>query len=250
MIQKELLKVTSICEIAKETYEMKLMNENISKTVKPGQFLHIQVEGFTLRRPISIADVDQEKQEITIIFKRFGEGTKKLSTFQEGTMINALGPLGNGFPMDSSLNKVLLIGGGVGVPPLYYLGKKFAKNGIEVETILGFQNKDSVFYEEKFHKFGPTHLVTNDGSYGKKGYVTAVFHAVKSFDQYYACGPLPMLKSIQQEFFQKKGYISLEERMGCGVGVCFACVVPTDKKGGYRKICQDGPVFAGKEVIL
>jgi len=248
-MRKENLLILSSEKVALDTYEMKLQNKYISQQAKPGQFLHISVDQYTLRRPISIADIDQEDAVITIIFKVFGTGTEQLASYQPGMVIDALGPSGNGFPLEK-LSKILLIGGGVGVPPLHYLGKVFAKQDIEIVSILGYQMKDSVFYETEFNQFGKTYIVTDDGSYGEQGFVTDVLNQIENFDQYYACGPLPMLQAVQAKLSHKQGYLSLEERMGCGIGACFACVIPTDDHGGYRKICQDGPVFQTEEIIL
>ncbi|MFZ3576538.1 dihydroorotate dehydrogenase electron transfer subunit [Virgibacillus sp. DJP39] len=251
MKRKETLLIKSAHEIAYETTEMVLQNVYISENAKPGQFLHIEVAGHTLRRPISIATIDKENETVTVLFKQLGEGTKALATYQAGMEINALGPSGNGFPdRDTTDTTVLLIGGGIGIPPLYCLGKKLAKEGVQVVSVLGFQNKASVFYEEAFNELGKTFITTNDGSYGEKGFVTDVVEKVADFDCYYSCGPLPMLQAVTQKLKNEKGYISLEERMGCGVGACFACVIPTDDFGGYKKICSDGPVFDANEVSL
>ncbi|WP_068672454.1 dihydroorotate dehydrogenase electron transfer subunit [Oceanobacillus sp. Castelsardo] len=251
MIRKESMKIVSTKEIAKETVEMVLKNSYISENAIPGQFLHILLDGHTLRRPISIADVDKENEMVTILFKKLGFGTEKLSESKVGDVLNVLGPSGNGFEISlEGIHTVLLIGGGIGVPPMYYLGKSLAKQNMNVISVLGFQSKEHVFYEERFQQFSKTYVVTNDGSYGDKGFVTNVIPKVGEFDRFYSCGPLPMLKAITNELFEKEGFISLEERMGCGVGACFACVVPTNTEKGYKKICSDGPVFDAREVIL
>ena len=239
----------SVESIALDTIEMKFENSYISQNAVPGQFLHINVEGHTLRRPISIADVNKEQETVTILFKIIGPGTKHLSGYKAGMVLNVLGPNGNGFPIHDDTS-VLLIGGGIGVPPLYNLGKALAERGMKVTSVLGFQTEESVFYEKKFRELGKTFIVTNDGSYGHTGYVTDVLGKTGDFDRYYSCGPVPMLKAITANLVHKKGYISLEERMGCGVGACFACVIPTATHGGYKKICKDGPVFPVQEVAL
>lgn len=248
-MKKENLMITSSKKIAADTYEMKLKNNYISQQAVAGQFLHINVDHFTLRRPISIADINKEQEEITIIFKVFGTGTEKLASYKKGMVLDALGPCGNGFPYENQ-SKVLLIGGGVGVPPIHFLGKTLAKKNVEIVSVLGFQNKNSVFYESEFNSFGHTHIVTNDGSLGNKGFVTDILDQMNDFDQYYACGPFPMLQAVKKKLSHKRGFLSLEERMGCGVGACFACVIPTDDHGGYKKICQDGPVFKAEEILL
>lgn len=237
--------------IAFDTIEMVLKNTYISQIAQPGQFLHISVPNYSLRRPISIADIDRGAETITIIFKTIGEGTKKLARLSTGTKIDTLGPCGNGFDLHQEPGStVLLIGGGVGVPPMHYLGKELSKLGVNVISVLGYQTEKSVFYEKEFSQFGKVYIVTNDGTYGEKGFVTNVFDQVGHFDCYHSCGPLPMLQAVTELLKDKKGSISLEERMGCGVGACFACVIPTDDVGGYRKICEDGPVFPAQEVKI
>lgn len=251
MITKEKMKILSVRTIANQTIEMVLDSEQISKVALPGQFLHIQVGNLTLRRPISIADNCSKTGRITILFKVNGRGTTELSSFEQGEMLDVLGPLGNGFPLEiSSESPVLLIGGGIGVPPLYYLGKALQSKGIKLISILGFQQANDVFYEGRFSELGETIIVTNDGSYGFKGVVTDVLRQISAFDCYYACGPKQMLKALTDKLTDKEGFISLEERMGCGVGACFACVLPTKDGNGYKKICKDGPVFPAREVKL
>ena len=251
MIKREELLILRSTLIAIDTIEMVLKNKYISKVAIHGQFLHISVPNFTLRRPISIADIDREAQTVTIIFKIIGSGTKQLATYQPGMTLNALGPNGNGFEENNNQDStVLLIGGGVGVPPLHFLGKSLVKKNVNVISILGYQTAKNVFYEREFQKFGKTYIVTNDGSYGEKGFVTDIIEQVGNFDHYYSCGPLPMLQAVTKKLAHKPGFISLEERMGCGVGACFACVIPIDDKGGYKKICLDGPVFSAQEVRI
>lgn len=251
MMKREKLYIKSTKHIALDTIEMVLANKYISQTAVPGQFLHILVGGHTLRRPISIADINKQEETVTILFKKIGSGTKELATYTPGMMVDALGPNGNGFHLQiEEQSTVLLIGGGIGVPPLYYLGKTLAQQNIKIISILGFQTGASVFYEREFQTFGETHIVTNDGSYGDKGFVTDVLHKIDPFDRYYSCGPVPMLQAVTASLQGKQGYISLEERMGCGVGACYACVIPTDDQGGYKKICKDGPVFNAQEVSL
>lgn len=237
--------------IALDTVELTLKNAHISKTAKPGQFLHVRVPNGTLRRPISIATINQAKNQIVIIFKVVGRGTEELANLKPGMQLNALGPNGSCFDLNVKENStLLLIGGGVGVPPLHYLGTKLVEKNVKVISILGFQSKDYVFYEREFTQFGQSYIVTNDGSYGEKGYVTDLLNRIDPFDQYYTCGPLPMLQAVTKKLAYKPGHISLEEHMGCGIGACFACVIPTKEPGGYRKICQDGPVFPAQEVRI
>lgn len=237
--------------IAQDTVEMILQSKELANNAQPGQFLHIRVPGHTLRRPISIAHIDLEQQLITILFKMIGSGTERLSTYVVGDDLDVLGPLGKGFPLDQQVGQTaLLIGGGIGIPPLYALGTALSERGVHVKTILGYQTKSFVFYEEQFARLGETIVVTDDGSYGEKGLVTDVIQQIGPFDEYYSCGPKPMLRAVMKELTTVQGHVSLEERMGCGVGACFACVIPTIDEQDYKKICQDGPVFSAKEVVL
>ncbi|MCF3942497.1 dihydroorotate dehydrogenase electron transfer subunit [Oceanobacillus alkalisoli] len=250
-MRKIKMRLLQIREIAKDTIEMKLEDDYITKVANPGQFISIALPNHTLPRPISIADIDRENGEITLLFKIMGKGTDTLAGFIPGTEVDCFGPNGNGFPLDSGqVDKVLLIGGGIGVPPLYYLGKRLEEQGIEVKSILGFQSGKYVFYEKKFESLGETIIVTDDGSYGMKGFVTDAVNIIPGFDAYYACGPTGMLRALTEQMKNKTGYISLEERMGCTVGACAACVIPTATEGSYKKICHDGPVFAAEEVML
>lgn len=248
-MQKVEMKLVQTRLIAKDTVEMKLEDDYITQVAKPGQFIYLALPHFMLRRPISIADINKESKQLTILFKILGKGTAELAASQPGIGIDVLGPNGNGFPETTEPStKALLIGGGIGVPPLYYLGKQLRNNGILVTSILGFQTKEHVFYENEFRQLGETIVVTDDGSYGEKGFVTDMLNSVSHFDTYYACGPTGMLRALTELLQEVKGYISLEERMGCGIGACAACVVATEQ--GYQKICHDGPVFSAKEVIL
>nr|WP_255639803.1 dihydroorotate dehydrogenase electron transfer subunit [Aquibacillus saliphilus] len=243
-------------DIAKDTIEMKLLGSVNLNSAEPGQFVHINVGNSTsnmLRRPISIADVNKDQQTITIIFKVIGSGTDQLRKCVIGDDLDVLVPCGKGYPIDNlPATRALLIGGGIGVPPLYYLAKQLHEKGVEVTSILGFQTKDNVFYHSEFEEFGSCHIVTDDGSYGFKGYVTDVLDNENiDFDYFFSCGPTGMLKAVSNKLEHKKGYISIEQRMGCGIGACYACVVPTnDQSGGFKKICKDGPVFRVNEVVL
>src|SRR5699024_9162621 len=208
--------------------------------------------GHTLRRPISIAAVDTHKETITILFKVIGLGTQTLANYQVGNFVDVLGPSGNGFPIEqlSGEDTVLLIGGGIGVPPLYYLGTALKERGIKVQSIIGFQSEAYVFYEQAFQQLGDTYVVTNDCSYVYKCFVADVVDKLAAFETYFFCGPVPMLQAVTNTFPDKKGYLSFEERMGCGVGACLACVIETNDDTGYKKICQDGPVFQANEVKI
>ncbi|MGM8211816.1 dihydroorotate dehydrogenase electron transfer subunit [Virgibacillus sp. W0430] len=251
MMKKEMLEIIAVSEIALDTVEMKLRNSYISQHARPGQFIHILTKSHTLRRPISIAHIDQRNESITILFKKSGLGTHELASYKKGTYIDALGPCGNGFNIEQiNDSTVLLIGGGVGVPPLYCLGEELVKQNITIINILGFQTKSAVFYEKQFQALGKTYVMTDDGSYGERGRVTTKIDRLGHIDRYYSCGPLPMLKAVANKLENTTGYLSFEERMGCGIGACFACVIQTSDYSSYKKICKDGPVFAASEVIV
>ncbi len=231
----------------------------VKEMTAPGQFVHVRVDtsdDLVLRRPISICDVDLESETLTLLYRIEGKGTTRLSKRVSGETIDLLGPLGNGFPVHAVKQgeTALLVGGGVGVPPLYYLSKQLIEKGVRVIHVLGFQSEQDVFYEEKFRELGPTFVSTVDGTRGAKGFVTDVI--VKegfSFDVLYSCGPTPMLKALSEAYGDRRAYLSLEERMGCGIGACLACVchVVGDETGtSYRKVCTDGPVFPVGEVVI
>ncbi|ANC20902.1 dihydroorotate dehydrogenase [Bacillus cereus] len=259
MMQKQNMIVVNQKEIAKNIYELVLQGTLVQQMNEPGQFVHIKVaEGIAplLRRPISICNVDQEKNEFTMLYRAEGQGTKTLATRKQGEMVDVLGPLGHGFPVEEAEagQTALLVGGGIGVPPLYELSQRLVAKGVRVIHILGFQTKDVVFYEEKFAELGDTYVATVDGTHGTKGFVTDVIDNYGiDFDILYSCGPLAMLRALEGLYKEKKAYISLEERMGCGIGACFACVchLQEDPSGhSYKKVCSDGPVFPIGEVVL
>ncbi|SEN61826.1 dihydroorotate dehydrogenase electron transfer subunit [Amphibacillus marinus] len=248
--------VHQIQQIAKATYQMDLLlPSTLVKQIKPGQFVHVRVSSGTehmLRRPISVADVQPAHNLLTIIFKVFGEGTAQLAAYKPTDQLDLLIPSGNGYPIEQlELSHALLVGGGIGVPPLHYLAKQLVAKGVNVTAVLGFQTADDIFYQQAFEQLGTTYIVTNDGSYGAKGFVTDVLNQEDiTCDYYFSCGPTPMLKAIQHQLADKPGYISLEERMGCGIGACYACVIPNKDQSSHFKICQDGPVFSASEVVL
>jgi dihydroorotate dehydrogenase electron transfer subunit len=259
MIKQENCLITEQIEIAKDIYKLTLKGELVSEMRSPGQFVHIKIgEGFDtlLRRPISISSIDQSKKQFTMIYRKEGKGTSRLAERHPGMAVDVLGPLGNGFPVLESKNgsTALLVGGGIGVPPLLELSKQLTASGVEVIHVLGFQSKTSVFGEDEFSLLGETYMVTVDGTYGYKGFVTDVIDTYQwNFDTVYACGPTPMLKALETAFPNKKVFLSLEERMGCGIGACFACVCHTaaDPTGfSYKKVCTDGPVFRAGEVVI
>lgn len=253
------MRVISQESIAENIFELTLQGKLVQEIKEPGQFVHLKVASSTdplLRRPISIANIDKENDQFTMIYRSEGLGTRVLSEKLAGDTVDVLGPLGNGFPIEAIAKgeTALLVGGGIGVPPLYELSKQLVEKGVRVIHVLGFQSVAAVFYQEKFSLLGDTYIATVDGSYGEKGFVTDVITKYGlNFDVLYSCGPTPMLRAIELQYPEKNVYISLEERMGCGVGACFACVCHTadDPTGfSYKKVCSDGPVFKVGEVVL
>lgn len=252
MIIQDEMTVQSQQQIAKNIFEMKLSGKLVGEITSPGQFVHIRVaDSFEplLRRPISIAAISPETNEMTIIYRAEGRGTALLSEKRQGDTVNVLGPLGNGFPVEETAagETAVLIGGGIGVPPLYELSKQLTAKGVNCIHVLGFESDDVVFYEKEFAALGETHIATVDGSNGTKGFVTNVMSGLTDdFAAFYSCGPMPMLDAVQKAYAGKKGFLSFEQRMGCGIGACFACVCHTNENHtdkSYVKVCSDGPVF-------
>ncbi|MGE7667216.1 dihydroorotate dehydrogenase electron transfer subunit [Ureibacillus composti] len=250
MIRQERMTVVRQVEIAHHIYELVLQGE-IVQDMNPGQFVHVRVsDSFEplLRRPISIASIDREASECTIIYRAEGRGTQILSQKQVGDEVDVLGPLGNGFSADAAPEggTALLVGGGIGVPPLYELSKQLNARGVRTIHVFGFATENVTFYEEQFSALGETHFVTVDGTKGTKGFVTDLLEELQpEFDVFYSCGPLPMLRALEQFYPEKPGFLSFEERMGCGIGACFACICKTTEntEKDYVKVCSDGPVF-------
>lgn len=229
--------------LAESIYEMVLKGDT-SSLKNPGQFINIKLDGFYLRRPISVCDYDEET--ITIIYKTVGEGTKAMSLLKEGAVLDILCGLGNGFDTSKSGNAPVLIGGGVGVPPMYNLCKKLISQGKQVKVILGFNKKSEMFYEDEFKNLGAeVYVTTADGSYGIKGFVTDALENL-DYTYFYACGPVPMFKAVESVAVTS-GQYSFEERMGCGFGACMGCSCKT--KYGNKRICKDGPVLEREEII-
>ncbi|PRO65296.1 dihydroorotate dehydrogenase electron transfer subunit [Alkalicoccus urumqiensis] len=215
---------------------------------RPGQFLHLLPPGegrFILRRPISICEI--EETECRIVFRLEGDGTKAVAKQNSGDKLDVLGPLGQGFP-DIQSGTVLLIGGGVGVPPLLAAAEQLHKNGVRIQARIGFADQNQVMLVEEMEKWAETIVYTEDGSAGRKGRVTDELETDNGFDTYFACGPKPMLKAVEAKA-PASGYVSLEERMGCGFGACYACVMEKED-GTLVKACLDGPVFQSREVLL
>lgn len=258
MIIQDRMTVVGQRQIAKDIFEMKLTGKLVGEINSPGQFVHIRVsDSFEplLRRPISIASIDSDNNEITIIYRAEGRGTSLLAQKREGDEVDVLGPLGNGFPVEETATgeTAILIGGGIGVPPLYELSKQLTAKGVKCVHILGFQTADVSFYEDAFSQLGETYIATVDGTQGTAGFVTDVMRNFdEEFSTYYSCGPMPMLNAVQSAYEGKKGFLSFEQRMGCGIGACFACVCQTTDKTDkpYIKVCSDGPVFPAGVVSI
>ena len=225
-----------------DVFEMRLLGDTSAITA-PGQFINIKLDGLFLRRPISVCDWDSES--ITIIYKVVGKGTAQMSRMNEGETLDVLTGLGNGFDVSKCGKKTLVIGGGVGVPPMYGLAKALLKDGKTPVAILGFNKSEELFYEDKFKALGIETIVTTvDGSHGTKGFVTNALP--ESYDYFCTCGPEPMLKAVYNAT-TTSGLLSFEERMGCGFGACMGCSCET--KYGNKRICKDGPVLEKEEII-
>ena len=228
--------------IAKNTY-LWVLEGDISDITAPGQFVNIKLDGFYLRRPISVCDAEDGK--LTIIFKAVGEGTEKMAAAKLGEEYLILTGLGNGYDTSVSGDKPLLIGGGAGVPPMYMLAKKLIAEGKKPTVILGFNTAEEIFFADEFAAVGvEVRIATADGSVGTKGFVTDAMDL--EYTYFYTCGPEPMLKAIYAKS-ETSGQLSFEERMGCGFGACMGCSCKT--KYGNKRICRDGPVLVKEEII-
>ena len=238
-----LLKVISNKKIAKNTYES-ILEGDVSDVTAAGQFVNIKLDGFFLRRPISVCEV--EGNRLTIIYKAVGQGTEKMADAEVGAEWQTLTGLGNGYDLTESGDRPLLLGGGAGVPPMYELCKRLVGEGKSPTVILGFGSADEVFYKEKFAALGAKVIVcTADGTEGIKGFVTDGMKDV-DYTYFYTCGPEPMLKAVYKAT-KTSGQFSFEERMGCGFGACMGCSCKTVT--GYKRICKDGPVLTKEEIL-
>ena len=224
-------------------YKM-VLRGNTSAITAPGQFVNIRLDGMFLRRPISVCDYDS--RTLTIVYKVVGKGTEAMSRLTPGTKLDILTGLGNGYDLTLSGDRPVLLGGGVGVPPLYHLAKKLLEQGKKVTVILGFNTKSEIFLEEEFKTLGCDVIVaTADGSCGVKGFATTPL-ADLSYTYFYTCGPEPMLKAVYRAT-NTAGQMSFEERMGCGFGACMGCSCKT--LTGYKRICKEGPVMKKEEIL-
>lgn len=238
-----MMKITDNKKIAEKTYFMSLEGDT-SAITKPGQFINIKLDGFFLRRPISVCDCENGK--LSIIYKVVGNGTKEMSELPVGAELDILSGLGNGYDTSKSGDCPMLIGGGVGVPPMYMLCKKLVSEGKKATVILGFNSEKEVFGVDEFKATGAeVYVTTADGSVGTKGFVTDVLKNL-DYTYFYTCGPMPMFKAIES-IAKTSGQYSFEERMGCGFGACMGCTCKT--KYGNKRICKDGPVLEREEIV-
>ena len=238
-----MMKITDNEKIAEKTYFMSLEGDT-SAITKPGQFINIKLDGFFLRRPISVCDCENGK--LSIIYKVVGNGTKEMSELPVGAELDILSGLGNGYDTSKSGDCPVLIGGGVGVPPMYLLCKKLVSEGKKATVILGFNSEKEVFGVDEFKATGAeVYVTTADGSVGTKGFVTDVLKNL-DYTYFYTCGPMPMFKAIES-IAKTSGQYSFEERMGCGFGACMGCTCKT--KYGNKRICKDGPVLEREEIV-
>lgn len=244
-MDKRIFEIESNRPLTEQVFEMRLRGD-ASAIRRAGQFVNIAVEGLFLRRPISVCDFTDDT--LTLIYKVVGEGTARMAKMQAGERLDILTGLGNGFDADRTISKALLVGGGVGVPPLYRLTKDLVARGKEVTAVLGFNRADEIFYADEFAAAGARVIIaTADGSVGTKGFVTdAIRENGVVFDYFYACGPLPMLRALC-DATAADGELSFEERMGCGFGACMGCSCKTHN--GNKRICKEGPVLRKDEII-
>ncbi len=244
-MEKRLFTVALNREIASGVFRLELESEDPAFLVR-GEFVNLAVDGFYLRRPLSVCD--REPGRITLVYKVVGQGTKALSALGPGAVLNLLTGLGRGFDPAACTASALLVGGGLGTPPLYSLAKELKAGGKKVTAVLGFNSEEDMILAEDFRQVCDEVVVsTVDGSYGIKGFVTDAIDALKpSFDYFYTCGPMVMMKVVCGRL-DAPGEASLEERMGCGAGFCYGCSILT--KNGPRRVCKDGPVFRKEDII-
>ncbi len=239
-----LFEIVSNRRLAPNVFEMVLRGD-CSAVAAPGQFVNLRLDGFYLRRPISVCNVDGDA--LTLIYKVVGRGTEAMSRMQPGEKLDALVGLGNGYSLDECGDRPMLIGGGAGVPPMYLLARRLLARGADVTVVLGFNAREEIFYEEEFRALGVKVVVaTADGSYGVRGFVTDAMKQLPAPSAVCACGPEPMLKAVYNAA-DVPGQFSFESRMGCGFGACMGCTCKT--KYGAKRICKDGPVLRREEIV-
>ncbi len=243
-MKKEIFTIESNEKLTDSVFVMTLCGDT-SAIKAPGQFVNIELEGLYLRRPISVCDLECDR--LTLIYKAVGKGTEQMSAIRKGKTLDVLTGLSNGYDTSKSGKTPVLLGGGVGVPPLYLLAKKLIGEGKNPKVILGFNTATEVFYEDEFRALGIEVFVTTvDGSLGIKGFVTDALKSCGEYTYTFSCGPEPMLKAVYNESLTD-GQFSFEERMGCGFGACMGCSCKT--KYGYKRICKDGPVLEKGEIV-
>ncbi|MGT2716221.1 dihydroorotate dehydrogenase electron transfer subunit [Streptococcus respiraculi] len=257
MILKEMMTIVRQDCLAPNIFSMVLKGDMVLE-MKPGQFVHLKVpdQSMVLRRPISISEIDSNKREARLIYRVEGKGTDVFSRMQTGDEIDVMGPLGNGFPLEhlEASQTILIIGGGIGVPPLVELAKQAYQRGVKVVSVIGFADRQAVILEEELQRYGQVFVTTDNGSYGQKGYVSTVVDDLsQSFDAVYACGAPAMMTYVDERFeHHPHAYLSLEARMACAMGACYACVVRP--KGGQeyenKRVCKEGPVFTTGSLVL
>jgi dihydroorotate dehydrogenase electron transfer subunit len=243
MVKQSDFLILSNEKVVAGVYKMVLSGDTSAITTA-GQFVNLALDGLYLRRPISVCDLDKDK--LTLIYKVVGKGTEQMASLLAGSSLNLLTGLGNGYDLSLSGDHPLVIGGGVGIPPLYLLVKRLLEQGKQPTAILGFNQAEEVFYREEFEKLCPTYLTTVDGSAGIKGFVTNALPLCGGYSYFYTCGPLPMLKAVY-DASKTSGQFSFEERMGCGFGACMGCSCKTKYKN--KRICKDGPVLMKEEIV-
>lgn len=255
-IRLESMRVIEQEEIAPAIFELVLEGEMV-EAMKAGQFLHLRVpdDAHLLRRPISISSIDKVKKQCHLIYRIEGSGTAIFSSLKPGDRLDVMGPQGNGFDLSELDNhsKVLLVGGGIGVPPILEVAKQLHERGVEITTVLGFATKEAVILEDELAKYSQVFVTTDDGSYGTQGNVSVVISECDTeFDAIYSCGAPGMMKYINQTFYDHpRAYLSLESRMACGMGACYACVLKVpDSETISQRVCEDGPVFKTGTVVL
>ncbi len=242
-MKDERAKILENTLIAADTYRM-VLQSSLCEDLKAGQFVNLLVPGFTLRRPISVSSFDKEAEEYTLLYKVLGEGTQKMAEMKAGDTVQVIGPLGNGFPIETA-ESILLIGGGAGTGPLVQLAKELKDAGCrKIRVVLGFPTKEDIYGVEDFSALGiRTHISTDDGTYGFHGNAVELIRAEGlTAEMAYTCGPKRMMQAVEELF--GRGYISLDIRMACGMGACMGCVVK-DKADPdkYYRVCKEGPVF-------
>ena len=242
-MKQSIFTIVSNVALTETVYKMVLSGDT-SAVTNCGQFVDLRLPEKYLRRPISVCDYDETT--LTLIYKVVGSGTEIMSTLPVGTQLDVLTGLGNGYDTSLSGDRPVLVGGGVGVPPMFNLCKKLVAEGKHPQVVLGFNMASEIFLAEEFKALGvDVHIATADGSVGTKGFVTDVIKNLE-YTYFYACGPMPMFKAMEACLITS-GQYSFEERMGCGFGACMGCTILT--KSGYKRVCKDGPVFWREEVF-